>query len=309
LPAGEILEKAQDKRETLRIALECDIPIPQTTFCKSLDELEKLSKGLRYPVVVKSRYSKYWSGSGRVQSGGTRYVSSAEELVSVYQKLHGLIPDPLIQEFISGQGCAVSLLMDQGEPKALFAHRRIHEENPMGGPSALAEGITPDPRMTEDAVRLLQRMRWQGVAMVEFKQNRRDGTHKLMEVNGRFWGSLPLAIASGVDFPYLLYQSLTGGRVEPVLQYQTGLRGRHLKGEISYLLGVLKGPPSGWREPYPTLASTFADFIKCGRRKTVSYNYSISDPAPGLLEIYDVLFRQLPRSMMGRIVGKRSKGS
>ena len=37
--------------------------------------------------------------------------------------------------------------------------------------------------------------------MVEFKHDERDGVPKLMEINGRFWGSLQLAIDAGVDFP------------------------------------------------------------------------------------------------------------
>ena len=40
--------------------------------------------------------------------------------------------------------------------------------------------------------------------MVEFKLDARDGVAKLMEINGRFWGSLQLAVDAGVDFPAIL---------------------------------------------------------------------------------------------------------
>lgn len=39
--------------------------------------------------------------------------------------------------------------------------------------------------------------------MVEWKVDLRDGRPKLMEINPRFWGSLELAVRSGVNFPSL----------------------------------------------------------------------------------------------------------
>ena len=64
--------------------------------------------------------------------------------------------------------------------------------------------------------------------MVEFKLDTKDGGPKLMEVNGRSWGSLPLSIVAGVDFPYLLHKIVTEGDVEPVFEYKTGVKCRWL---------------------------------------------------------------------------------
>lgn len=36
---------------------------------------------------------------------------------------------------------------------------------------------------------------------------------KLMEIDGRFWGSLEVAIALGIDFPYLFYRLAVDGDV------------------------------------------------------------------------------------------------
>ena len=62
-----------------------------------------------------------------------------------------------------------------------------------GGASSYRESVALDARLLEDSVRLLQALRWTGLAMVEFKVGA-DGYH-LMEINGRVWGSLPLAVA------------------------------------------------------------------------------------------------------------------
>jgi predicted ATP-grasp superfamily ATP-dependent carboligase len=87
---------------------------------------------------------------------------------------------------------------------------------------------------------ILDHIAWHGVAMVEFKVSA-DGTPYLMEINGRFWGSLQLAIDAGVDFPWMLYQLATGQTVDPVDRYVTGVRSRWLMGDLVRLCKVLAG--------------------------------------------------------------------
>jgi len=74
------------------------------------------------------------------------------------------------------------------------------------------------------------------VAMAEFKINPNGGDVKLMEVNGRFWGSLPLAIKAGVDFPYLLYKCMVERENFSPPSYRLGVKQRWLiPGDILWL--------------------------------------------------------------------------
>lgn len=84
-------------------------------------------------------------------------------------------------------------------------HKRIRELYTMGGPSTCAISVY-DPKLLDYGLKILGALNWHGIAMVEFKKDSKDGTFKLMEINPKFWGSLDLAIASGIDFPYLLYK-------------------------------------------------------------------------------------------------------
>ena len=68
---------------------------------------------------------------------------------------------------------------------------------------SLSTGIFGVPQATRVAVpeewiqqaeRLLKSVNWSGVAMVEFKVDEATGRPYLMEINGRFWGPLQLAI-------------------------------------------------------------------------------------------------------------------
>ena len=67
--------------------------------------------------------------------------------------------------------------------------------------SVYRESVAADPDLVRRSRALLDAFGWCGVAMVEYKLDERTGTPYLMEVNGRFWGSLQLAIDAGVDFP------------------------------------------------------------------------------------------------------------
>jgi hypothetical protein len=117
-----------------------------------------------------------------------------------------------------------------------FAHRRVREKPPSGGASVLCESVPLDPELLDQTMRLLGPLAWHGVAMMEYKQDRRTGRSFLMEVNGRFWGSLQLAVHAGVDFPYLSYQLALGQSLEIPHTYSVGVRSRWLLGDLDHLL-------------------------------------------------------------------------
>ncbi len=127
-----------------------------------------------------------------------------EHFLVAFKKLrkHGPV---ILQEWIEGTGIGASFIFSKyHKVVAFFGHRRILERFPDGGPSVIAESyLYPDA--LKNGARLLKALNWQGVAMVEFRL-KHDGKLYFMELNPRFWGTLPLAIASGVDFPRLLVE-------------------------------------------------------------------------------------------------------
>ncbi|MBE0604493.1 MAG: ATP-grasp domain-containing protein [Deltaproteobacteria bacterium] len=142
----------------------------------------------------------------------------------------------LIQKRVYGPGIGLFLLTRNGEVLAGFAHRRIREKPPSGGVSVLSESVEFPKEAGEAAMRILGKVRWTGVAMVEFKEDRETGVARLLEVNARFWGSLQLAVTSGVDFPYLLYRMATSEPLEKNPPYAVGVRSRWELGDLDHLL-------------------------------------------------------------------------
>ena len=117
--------------------------------------------------------------------------------------------------------------------------------------------------------------------MVEFKQDEGTGRFYLMEVNGRFWGSLQLAIDAGVDFPKLLVAAATGGLPAPALDYRIGVRSRWWWGDVDHLLARLRSRRSVLPADMEMgRLRAVLDFLKLWRPGDRSEVLRLSDPVP-----------------------------
>jgi predicted ATP-grasp superfamily ATP-dependent carboligase len=155
--------------------------------------------------------------------------------------------------------------------------------------SVLRESIPLDQSLVEQSFRLLKAIGWEGVAMVEYKMDKCEDVPRLMEVNPRFWGSLQLAIDSGMNFPLLLYRLAINEEVAPAFDYEVGVKSRWLLGDLDNLLIQLKHPWSdngngGARGAGRSRLQACADFFKFHEKNTHYEVFKIDDPRPGLLE-------------------------
>jgi predicted ATP-grasp superfamily ATP-dependent carboligase len=112
-----------------------------------------------------------------------------------------------------------------------------------------------------------------------------------MEINGRFWTSLQVAIDSGIDFPYLLYQLVTNGKIKPVFSYRKGVKGRWLLGDVQNLLAVLKGTPR-IKTLHISKLHTLLNFQKFYEKGMHYDNFSADDPMPFFMNIRSIKLRR-----------------
>lgn len=204
---------ASDKRLTYALAEKLGVPIPKTFKVKSLDEVNKIETD--FPVVIKSSFE---SGTNVVE-----YARNKKELLQKFEamvKKHRFKPEdyPIIQQYISGDGYGFFAFYENGDCRAFFMHHRLREYPVSGGASVCAESFY-DEVLMEQGKKLLDELKWNGVAMVEFKKHS-DGEYKLMEINPKFWGSLELALAAGVNFPAMLLQKAANEKVIQNLPYK-----------------------------------------------------------------------------------------
>jgi predicted ATP-grasp superfamily ATP-dependent carboligase len=257
MPDASTFEAICDKERVLAAAREVGLSAPgQTVICRKANG--SLLKGalarLTFPVVLKPARSVVNNGDGRAKTG----VAYARNTADLEAKL-GAIPAAaypiMVQQRIEGPGVGIFLLVWNGEVRAIFAHRRIREKPPSGGVSVYRESVILDDSLIARSVALLRQFDWQGVAMVEYKINSATGEPYLMEINGRFWGSLQLAIDAGVDFPRLLVDAALGVATPPATDYRVGVRSRWEWGDVDHLIGrfrngdalLPRGTPTRWR--------------------------------------------------------------
>jgi predicted ATP-grasp superfamily ATP-dependent carboligase len=258
-PDLQRFRRASDKGEVARLARDVDIAVPDQVEVPGCDADVELPGNPEASYVLKPSRS--------VEGGRKLGVSYSPGGSRLREALAGL-PDEafpvLVQQRILGPGAGVFLLLWDGEPRAVFGHRRIREKPPSGGVSVVRESALVDSALAESATRLLRRLQWQGVAMVEFKIDGDTGTPYLMEINGRFWGSLQLAIDAGVDFPRLLVEAATGSGSHPVPSYRPGVRCRWLLGDLDQLLVRLRRSPEALNLPpgMPGRGRAIAEFLR-----------------------------------------------
>ena len=172
----------------------------------SLEQGLAQAEDLGWPVVLRGTRSIVREEE-QLRKIGVVQVADAPELRRAWDGIASA-EGALVQEVVRGRGEGLFVLRWKGRTRAAFAHRRLREKPPWGGVSVLRESIPVDPDRLRLTEAMLDRIGFDGPAMAEFKV---DGeTANLIEINGRLWGSLQLAIDSGVDFTVLLLSALPG---------------------------------------------------------------------------------------------------
>lgn len=286
--------RMSDKQELLQVAHDLGIAVPAQRSIGSLREADALlAEGLRFPVVLKPSRSVAGSGDA-LASFGVRHAADADSFRKGVAEFSAAAFPLLVQERVVGPGTGVFLLRWDGRIRLAFAHRRLREKPPAGGVSVLCESVALDPALLEQSGRLLEHFDWVGVGMVEFKRDAATGTPYLMEVNGRFWGSLQLAVDAGANFPVRLVEACTGVELPPDRGYRTGLQLRWFWGDADHLLLRLLRSPQALALP-PGAAGrgrAVVEFLKGFSPRVQSEIFRWNDPMPFFRESADWIARR-----------------
>jgi hypothetical protein len=124
--------------------------------------------------------------------------------------------------------------------------------------------------------------------MVEFKLG--ASGPRLMEINGRVWGSLPLATHSGMDFPTKLARLYLDNHSDDESRpfdaaYRTGVRSRNLELELVWIASVLAQRSPCPFLPIPPRRAALTAALGLFDPRTKFDILSLSDPWPGIAEI------------------------
>ena len=213
IPSPSALDIYFDKVGTRALAESVQVPVAPGRMLAATDTVESIIADIGLPVVIKEPMS-YALPELYVRTS-TRIVSNRAALAAWLSE-HDGHSAILLEQMFPGFGLGVSVLCDQGTVLQAFEHHRAHE---MNGSSYYRKSAPLDPQRMAAVTRMVHASAFTGVAMFEFKVNPDDGKWILIEVNARPWGSLPLPVSIGVDFPYRLYRLLAHSERTAALAY------------------------------------------------------------------------------------------
>lgn len=291
-PESMSVEIAFDKAATYSLARVSGVPTIATYTPETKEEVVQLSEKITYPAVIKTRRSVTWKDGVGI-FGSASFVQTKEELQRSFFALREKLGEsPLVQDLLLGEEYGVEMLARKGNVYARVTHHRLRSLSPTGGASVLKETLHEGDlknALEGYAEKLVKKLSWEGPIMVEFKVDSDTREPKLMEINGRFWGSLPLSIIAGVDMPYLYYLHATKGIVPPqVAVAREGIVSNHFFGDVLHLVRVLVKADPMRIYLYPTRMQAIRDFcvLPLGTKADV---WSFQDPKPAVMEVLDIL--------------------
>lgn len=282
-PPPRIVKRILDKSVTLAAAAKIGVPVPVSVTIERTADLDAAIAQLRFPVIAKPGDKSRRT----MHQFKTRTFDSERDLRAAFAEQSRFGEGLLFQTYHRGEGVGIELLVSGGKAIAAFQHRRLSEHPPSGGVAVVAVSEPVHATLLDYSMRLLHALEWEGVAMVEFRSDRTTGENVLMEVNGRFWGSLPLASAAGMDFPLYAWQLSQGITPMPPASYPAGMRVRWSAGSLLRAAYVLAPD----REERISLGSAARQLLADYAPGTRSAMWSWSDPVPAVQEVGRVLGR------------------
>ena len=301
-PNMTTLTTVLDKRQTLANAAAIGIDVPVSWQPVAGEDFARRTSALAYPVIAK--WADPPAMAERLTALGmplvkAEYLHDAGAMAALLERYAILGAWPLIQNYCPGVGLGQMIYMADGKAVLAFQHRRLHEMPPEGGISTLC---TSEPlhrhsaQMTKSEA-LLARIGWEGPAMVEYRHDPATGRYWLMEINGRFWGSLPLASHCGVEFGWESYRRGILGETHRLDQAYPLRRARYMIPETRRLTRLLFNrnaiaDPVFRPTPLADLASYIFGFFDPRMRY---FLFRWRDPGPFFADIKAVLVKAVRR--------------
>jgi len=254
------LKMANDKWKLYCFAKQKGLPVVPTILFPNGANTGTKSYNLEnitYPAVLKPTNKK-----GGIGIAG---VNSPSELNDVWKSKAIIRPSKyILQSYIPGIDFSLSVLCKSGRIIAYTLWKALLGSENTFGLARVVE-YTDDEKIVNVGRQLVSALNWSGVADIDLILDARDHKIKIIEINPRFWQTLPGSLISGINFPYICCLSALG-ITPPKCQHKTTKYA-----SPSTFLNLLKTRLAGKKPP-----------IKLSWRDT-NWRFIISDPLPELV--------------------------
>jgi hypothetical protein len=296
-PRADKLAIVLDKTRTLEAAARVGIDGPPSWQPVAGEDFVGRAAELPHPAILK------WSDPPAMwpllEAAGLpfekiEYAVHASDLLAKLARYDSLGQWPLVQGWCGGYGFGQMLMMVDGKARLRFQHRRLREFPASGGVSTLCATVplTEHGAQMRKSEALLQEIGWEGPAMVEYRHDPTTGRYWLMEINGRYWGSLPLASQAGAHFAWEQYRAAVpqvGDTPQPPYDSR---RARYAIPDTKRLIQILRSPTAvtapGQTPPgrLAELAAYAGDYLD---PRTGYYVWDWRDPMPLVGDVMGIL--------------------
>jgi predicted ATP-grasp superfamily ATP-dependent carboligase len=222
IPDSTSMELLFDKQCTRELCVKLNIPVAPGKRLASDDDAGDLIARFALPLVLKPRRS-FWAD--RLDGWGKVFIVETEDQLRKLLREIEDRPRYLVEGYFEGVGVGVSVLADRGKILHAFQHRRLREG--WGGSSSYRVSEPISTALYAACEKICRHTALTGVCMFEFRWRPATREWILLETNARFWGSLPLPLSLGVDFPRYLFDLLVHDRRHTMVQYRSGIRSRN----------------------------------------------------------------------------------
>ncbi|MBA2474510.1 MAG: ATP-grasp domain-containing protein [Actinobacteria bacterium] len=228
-PEAAPVRTIRDKRRLPELAAGAGLKAAETVLEGTVENLASTS--LPLPCLIKPAHP-----GGALKS--VQPVDSAYELDAVLASLPSSEP-LLVQRRIEGPLVAIALVVGrEGQVVARFQQEALRTWPPGAGPSSLAVSVAPDEALVARVAAMLREAGYWGLADLQFVAS--TAGPALIDVNPRFYGSLPLALACGVNLPAAWHAVTVGAPLPEPVSYPVGRTYRWLEAD---LVAALRGAP------------------------------------------------------------------
>jgi len=277
LPEPDMVSTIIDKRLLAQFALQRGIPHPRAYAVHTGEEAAILSQDLCYPVIIKPPAS-HKAGQQQKWMGQKLLIAHDHfELLNYLEEFGKDQIDILIQEQIPGPetdifACYACFSRDS-RPLAMMTLRKLRQY-PIHFGYGCAEQSDWVPEVAELGVKVFTEMKYRGMGGVEFKCDARDGIYKMIEIDGRAPMNVGIAIASGVDLPWIAYCDLAGEDCIPTDSFKKGVKWFFFEDDLAAYLQYRSRNEI-----------TLKEWVKTYRGRKSFATLSCTDPLPFLVSI------------------------
>ncbi|HZY82681.1 MAG TPA: ATP-grasp domain-containing protein [Cyclobacteriaceae bacterium] len=253
LTSREMFTTAIDKWQLSQFLTKHGVPHPATTkLDKTLDQ--KSLSLLKFPVIAKP-----------INLGNAQGIHSFDSLDALtgFFKNQDVQHEYIVQPFIKGFDIDCSVICNNGEILAYTIQRAIEHSKKKYAAAVGIEFLFHE-KVLGVVTQMMKHLNWSGVAHIDLRYDEADDLVKVIEVNGRYWGSLLGSLVAGINFP-LLSLKIVKGEEFALPKYEFS----------RYFMGSA---------PMKRLLTSMFSSNRIHFRET-SFSFSVRDPGPFLTEM------------------------